>query len=377
MDLRIISVGQLNTLVGDPAFAKLNDIPISPLRAFSQQLNPNADADDPALIIAYDEAGQMMAYFGCLPERLKKQSSQLNLPTYSQAGLADTEKCCWSSCWWVHPTKGQAAAMPVFYKALQVWDAKMLFDALPERSEAVLQKMGYFSFRKISGLHAFLRFKWHKIIPAKIPQLAPLKNVLYVLDTLLNIVVQLRLSFWKRKHQTATGLQISRIAAIDTETEQFIQSLSQKELLHRKRETFNWMIQNPWLSPNETFTKSYYFSSYAEHFDHVLLKIHQDHKMIAFLWLTLRDDTAKLPFCYINPGQEDIVANILLQQLIEFPVDTFICFQQNILPALAKSKAPFLYQKELSKTFGWTKVLDSYFATDFYVQDGDGDSVFT
>jgi hypothetical protein len=241
--------------------------------------------------------------------------------------------------------------------------------------------MGYFSFRKIGGLHAFLRFKWHKIIPNKIPQLAPLKNVLYVLDSLLNMLVHLRLSFWKKKHPTATGIQISRTVAIDTETEQFIQSLSQNEFLQRKRETFNWIIQNSWLSNNNPadggITKSYYFSSHAEHFENVLLKIAQDNKIIAFLWITRRDGTAKLPYCYISQGQEEVVANILLQQLINLQVDTFICFQQNLLPALAKSNAPFLHQKKLSKTFGWTKVLDSYFAGDFYVQDGDGDGVFT
>jgi hypothetical protein len=362
MDLRIITVGKLHALVEDASFAQLKDIPITPLRAFSQQLNPNATADDPALIIVYDEAEQVLAYFGCLPERLQKNF---------------TEKCCWSSCWWVHPTRGQAAAMPVFYKALQVWNATMLFDALPERSEAVLQKMGYFSFRKIGGLHAFLRFKWHKIIPTKIPQLAPLKNVLIVLDSLLNMLVQVRLSFWKRNHKTAAGLQTSRIATIDAETEQLIQSLSQNEFLQRKRETFHWIIQNPWLSNNKAFTKRYYFSSYAEHFENVLLKIQLDNKIIAFLWLTLRDGTAKLPYCYVSPGREDLVAGVLIQQLIAHPVDTFICFQQNLLPALAKSKAPFLHQKKLSKTFGWTKVLDSYFAADFYVQDGDGDSVFS
>ncbi len=99
--------------------------------------------------------------------------------------------------------------------------------------------------------------------------------------------------------------------------------------------------------------------------------------MIGFLWISLRDGTAKLPYCYISPGHEDIAASVLINQLIENPVDTFICFQQNLLPALAKAKNPFLYQKELSKTFAWTTVLDSSFSAPFYVQDGDGDTCFT
>lgn len=362
MDLRIITVGKLEAFVEEAAFANLADIPISPLRAFSQAQNPNAELDDPALVIAYDKEEQVLAYFGCLPDRLQKNNS---------------EEFCWSSCWWVHPNKGQAAAMPVFYKALQLWNAKMLFDALPERSEAVLGKMGYFSFHKMEGIHSFLRFKLHKIIPTRVSLLAPLKNVFFVLDVLLNIPNQIRLNFWKRKNTFVDSIKIKRINTIDQETETFIHSLSKNDLIKRNSSNFNWIIQNPWLSSNKTYTSNYFFSSHADHFENILLKIHHGENMIAFLWLTLRDGTAKLPYCYISPGSENIAANILINQLIENPVDTFICFQQNILSAIANNKAPFLHQKEVSKTFGWTNTLDTFFEYDPYIQDGDGDGVFT
>lgn len=362
MDLRIITVGELKSFIAEAELPQFPDIPITPLRALSQSQNPNSEADDPALVLAYNEEGQLLAYFGCLPDSLRQNK---------------LEKICWSSCWWVHPTKGQSAGMPVFYKALQLWNTKMLFDALPERSEAVLDKMGYFSFRKISGIHSFLRFKFHKIIPERLPFFGPLKNVFYVLDTLLNIPVQAKLTFQKRKHKLALGVNIERISEVDKETESFLLPLAKNEIIQRKSQTFNWIIQQPWLSSNKSFTKKYFFSSHADHFENILLKIRQDKKVIGFLWLSLRDGTAKLPYCYISPGYEDIAAPVLINQLIENPVDTFICFQQNLLPALAKSNSPFLYQKELSKTFAWTTVLDSYFSAPFYVQDGDGDTCFT
>ncbi len=362
MDIRIITVGNLKSFVEGADFLQLSDIPITPLRAISQFQNPNSAADDPALVVAYDEDGQLLAYFGCLPDSLRQ---------------SEGEKVCWSSCWWVHPTKGQAAGMPVFYKALQLWNAKMLFDALPERSEAVLKKMGYFSFHKIGGVHAFLRFKLHKIIPSRISFLAPFKNIFYVADTLLNSPLQIKLKLQKRKNKLTSNIDVERIFEIDNEAESFLLPLSKNEILGRNSQTFNWIIQQPWLSNNKSFTKSYFFSSYANHFENILLKINKEKKMIGFLWITLRDGTAKLPFSYISPGQEDIAAKVLINQLIENPVDTFICFQQNLLPALAKAKSPFLHQKEVSKTFAWTKTLDTYFTEPFYIQDGDGDTCFT
>lgn len=362
MNLRIITVGKLKAFVEEAEFLELADVPITPLRALSQFKNPNSKLDDPALIIAYDEDRDVLAYFGCLPDVLRQN---------------EAEKVCWSSCWWVHPTKGQAAGMPVFYKALQLWNAKMLFDALPERSEAVLEKMGYFSFRKMDGMHAFLRFKFHKIIPRRISFLSPLKNVFFVLDALLNIILGGWFALKKRNYKLAENISVTQIPELDKETESFLLPLAKNEVIQRSRQTFNWIIQHPWLSPNKSFTKKYFFSSHADPFEHILLKIHQDKKMIGFLWLSLRDGTAKLPYCYLSPGSENIVASVLMNQLIEKPVDTFICFQQSLLPAFAKANSPFLHQKEVSKTFGWTKVLDTYFAAPFYVQDGDGDTCFT
>jgi len=203
-----------------------------------------------------------------------------------------------------------------------------------------------------------------------------LKNIFYVLDVLLNIPTQAWLSFRKRNLDSKSA-QINRINSIDKETENFIQQFSQNELIQRKGEIFNWIIEKPWISKDASYTKKYFFSSQADHFENVLLKIHQENKMVGFLWLTLRDGTAKLPYCYVGSNHEDLVAKILINQLIEHPVDTFICFQQNILPALNKNNIPFLHKKEVSKTFGWTKTLDTFFDENFYIQDGDGDGVFT
>ncbi len=362
MNLRIVTVGALKEFVEEDAFFDLPDAPITSMRAISQSLNPNAELADPALVIAYGSDKEVLAYFGCLPDSLREDAQ---------------DKICWSSCWWVHPQKGKAVAMPVFYKALQLWDGKMLFDGLPQRSQAVLKQMGYFSFLNIEGCHAFLRFKLHKIIPSKFPRLSLGKNIFYLLDKLLNIPVRIRLAYWKKRKELPHDVRINQIDHIDKQTEAFIENLAAKDLIKRTGDTFNWIIDYPWLSSDKKYKKKYYFSAHAKRFEHILLQVYQNDKMIAFLWLSYRDETIKLPYCYVKKGKEEIAVRVLHHHLIQFSADTFICYQQNILDALVQSNPPFIFHKAINKVFAWSTSLDSYFKAAPYIQDGDGDSVFT
>ncbi len=362
MKLRVITVDQLPDFVKEPDFETQPHLPITPVRATSQYHNPNARPSDPALVVAYNEAGKVAAYFGCLPEKLH---------------AAPSEKVCWSSCWWADPQKGRAAVMPVFYKALQLWGGNMLFDALPDRSHQVLEKMGRFSFREIRGVKVHLLYKLHRAIPSRLPILAPLKNILWVVDTLFNLPTQAGRLIWKFQYKLPKEITVERISEVDEPTWQFIASQTDNELPHRSREGFNWIINHPWLTSNKNFTKSYHFSSHANHFENRLYRLSQNGAIIAFLWLTLRDGTARLPYCYILPGKETIAARLLFREMVGLRVQTFICFQAKLWPPLEQKRWPMLFAVPLQKMVGWTKTLDPYFTGDFYIQDGDGDGVFT
>ena len=150
MKLRLISIAELPAFVQSTAFQQLSKIPITPLRAISQSHNPRAEKEDIALVIAEDEAGQLLSYMGCLPDRL---------------AAAPEVKICWCSCWWTDPEKGQAAAIPVFYKALESWGGNMFFDALPPHSVAILERLKFVDFKNIPGVQYNSRFKFAKALP--------------------------------------------------------------------------------------------------------------------------------------------------------------------------------------------------------------------
>ncbi len=362
MDLRIITAGELQSFVETSSFAQLDNVPISPLRALAQHKNPAAEFDDPVLFIAFDDDGQVLSYFGCLPDRLRN---------------VESEKICWSSCWWAHPQKGKASVMAVFYKALQSWEGKMLFDALPDRSKKVLEQMRFFSFREIKGIHAFIKFKFHKIIPARYPYLSAFKTIFYGVDYLLNLPTQVFHYIWKQGHILPDDIRVISINKIDERTQKFIDSLANYDLVKRSMEQFNWILEYPWLSNSKEFSKRYYFSSYASIFQNNLYQVYKNDQLIALLWITNRDGTAKLPFCYVMPGFESIAVQVIFHQIIHLEVDTFICFQENILNAIKDSSTPTLYQRSIKKVLGWSEKLKHHLEAPVYVQDGDGDVVFT
>lgn len=359
MEIKVIKVGELVDFVNDPSFTKLPNLPISPQRATSQQHNPRAKFDDPALIIAYNTVNEIIAYFGCLPGELK-----------------NGERLCWSSCWWSHPEKGNEAVMPVFYKALQLWNAKMLFDALPERSRTILEKMGYFSFRSISGSTFYFRSKLHKIIPGRYPSVAVFKSILYVLDIVLNIPARFVSRLKKSRFDLSSTIRFSKVDDIDSELAAFISRQSENDLIVRDQNVFNWIKKYSWLNQDTSLVTRYHFSSFAKTFENRLLKVEEGDRIITFLWLTYRDGTAKLPFCYVEPGKEHLAAKVLANQILSLKPEVFICYQQNILTEFRQLK-PSLYSRKIEKHFGWTNTLDSNLLSNAYIQDGDGDGVFT
>ena len=360
--LRIITIKELAEFAGsinltDPA------IPVSPIRALSQSKNPVASPDDPALVVAYNEANELLAYYGCLPEKLSS---------------APDLKVCWSSCWWGHPEKGKGATMKVFYQALKLWKGNMLFDALPPRSEAILQKMGFFSFRKIDGMRCFLRFKFKKILTSRYPALDSMSLLFAAADSVLNLLYSFRRIGWGT---LPNNVEIKTLEKLDTETATLIQQHNQTELVGRSAESLNWIIENPWLEETADgkgpLKSSYYFSTYAKRFENHLIKVREEGKTVAVLFMTLRDGELKLPYAYFEKNKTDLIKKVIVKKMLELSAETFVCFHPYLLTHFKNNRAPFYHLRLIDKTFGYSTALEKYVGEDAVIQDGDGDVVFT
>jgi len=365
MNFRLIKVNELTDFVESFAFQNFNVVPITPLRALSQAKNPNAKANDVVLVYAENTEGQIVSYIGCLPDKLNE---------------AETERICWCSCWWSHPTKGRTTTMQVFYKMLEVWDANMLFDDLPNRSVSILKQMNFFHFKQITGIQYFLRFKFKSIIPNRIPSLQTLKPVFSITDILLNAFVDTKNKVWKNYYHQKK-IVVKPISKISTELSLFIIEHSNDDLISRSLEVMNWIIDYPWLNQNTAsknkWTNRYYFSSYAEQFENTILTVYKENEIIGFLWFSLRDGEAKLPYIYFKSAYLKTIADVILEQLLVLKANTFICYHPLIANYFKHKISPAYYSKEVKKVFGYTQKLEQYFTKEKQIQDGDGDVVFT
>ncbi len=365
MQISVLTISELVPFIESDAFRQLADIPITPLRALSQFNNPKAKPDDPVLVIAFNEQQEVIAYAGCLPDQLN---------------IAPEEKICWNSCWWTHPEKGKGASMPVFYKALQIWKAKMLFDGLPARSEAILRPLKFVHFEKIAGVNGFLRSKVCSIILNRKPELHPFQFLFKAFDASINFLMVFRFFLWKKRLQNSSW-NIQRIKRVDKEVDIFIQQQSSKQLIQRNAKDLNWILDFPWLdqqkNKNAPFRKRYFFSAHTERFESHLFKIKKENQLIAFVFLSDRDGTITLPYFYCLANHIEAVSKIVLHRLLLLKATSFICYHPQFVAYLQKSNTPFFYLKNISKTVGIPMSLKSYFDQTPVIQDGDGDVVFT
>ncbi|MEM8907582.1 MAG: hypothetical protein AAGD05_07030 [Bacteroidota bacterium] len=365
MKVVTIAVGELQEFIQREQYAAFEQVPITPLRAHSQFHNPNAQKNDVALVLALSEEGQVLSYMGCLPDRLAADP---------------TRKICWCSCWWTHPEKGAGTAMPVLYQALQSWQGQMLFDALPPRSIAILERLRFLHFETITGQQFSLRFKLAQALPKRFSLLKPGTSILQGTDWMLNQLQGLRL---RKKQADLNNWQLTWPNRIDAEAAQFIQKQSQQELIARQAPQLNWVLDYPWLDEQTggegPFSQSYFFSAHAQRFFYRILQLTdgEQNEIKALLILSYRDGVVRLPYVYAVDEAIEALPPILFEILVDWSATTLICFHAPLIAAFQKRRLPFLFQKAISKTLGIPLTLQAHLAERPKIQDGDGDVVFT
>jgi len=362
MSIRLITIKELAELPEKDWYKNAINVPITPLRILSQYNNPRAKPDQVALVVAFNEHREVVSYMGCLPDELTHDPS---------------EAICWCSCWWSHPEKGKNTTMQVFYRALQAWEGKMLFDALPQRSKEILERLKFVKFQEIPGVQAFLHFKFHKLITKRIPVLKSIRPVLKLGDQVLNTLYHL----FKSTSTLSPSLEVKEIRELNDTLVSFIKSNAANEFVYENWDRFKWIKDFPWMNSLENgegaFTDRYYFSTHANRFVNKWLEVVEDQQIIAFLWFTCRDGEVKLPYAYFETQHAAVVSQVVLHQLKVFKAETFICYHPDLLSFFTQGKSPFYHYRNITKTFGYADPLSVHFTKYPVIQDGDGDVVFT
>ena len=357
MTFREITIGELLEFITSDFYKNSTVIPISPQRAISQHHNPNSNPTDVALILALDKAENIIGFIGILPGKITSE----NTPYF------------WNTCWWVDAEKGKLAAMPLFYKMLQISNKKMVFFELTETTKNIVAKFK-FKTEIVAGFKGFIRFNFAQILPKKNELFKNIKWLLSFFDWLLNCFISIKLNGFNKD----TAIDCKPIALIDDDAETFIHQFYSTQLIPINKSELNWMIKFPWIktqasAEEKQIAKRYFFSSISKSFSNNVFKVYKNEELIAVLFFTIRDNEMKLPYAYFNTKNIDAVTKAIYQIAINKMVTSLTCFNTELIKQFNTTKNPFIFNKQLHKNIAYPADLNRDGKT---IQDGDGDAVF-
>jgi hypothetical protein len=365
MRIEEITIGQLGEFITSPRFKQQKILPITVHRALSQIKNPRANQEDVVLFIAFDEADQIVAYAGALPDLIH-----------------DNIKVAWNSCWYTDTTVNKTIALPLFFAFLKRWQGKILMQDLTSHTKEIIKNLSYFKFiRKIDGMRIFIRFYSSEILCKKYNSLSKIRFIFKFADAILNIFVMLRLFIWKIFHPLLKDIHSEEVITIDDRVKSFIELNNTLEICKRGKPELDWICENPWIinknKMNADLLEKYHFSSLAESFSYKRLKILKGDDLICFCILKERNHHFEIPYLYCGDENIPVSINALIHYLIHEKALSFAYFNPRLTQVKLDRRFPSIYRKKLLRELVVSKELEMTVSDKIKIQDGDGDSVFT
>ena len=362
MQITEIKAGELIAFIESEQYKRFIPKPITDLRAISQFHNPDADPDDPVLLIAHDEEN-VRAFVGLLP---RNTNENLNMHVFS------------NTCWWSDPEKGRGIAIPLLLRALKRCNFKFYLADCTPYTKSILEKTGYFTFNEPKqGVRGFMRFYFSDIFAKKYKNLYIIRGLLFLVDTVFNLCWFPFRYYFIQKYKKNT-MELQHITTIDKRIAHFIQSRSGNEFIHKSPTILEWIKKYPWVK--ETSTKEsvdYPFSHVVNKFNLDFFVLKKDGEIKAFIAISERDNLVKIPFIYFDEKDLTEVMHTLFLHLLQKKYDSLLVFHPSVFRFINETKLPFIHKKKEIKTTGAANSIFSRFCQTPFLQDGDGDIVFT
>jgi len=259
MEIRKIRQHQLKTYIQSTEYETTKYVAISKHRALSHLRNPRVKPNDLVLVLIY-EGGEMVAYLGVFADDL-----------HFSTGL---EHVGWLSCMWVNPImRGKGIAKKLIQTVFEAWDYKILVTEFTPAAHGLYNRTGQFlDLAKPEGIRGYLRLNLAYLLPKKDEKWNKWKPFLSCIDVLFNLPNSLRLllKLDYKGSLDSFGVKFEYLTEIDDESWAFIEEHKGKELMNRRREDLEWILENPWLisAPFKDVNASrYHFSAIDSSFN--------------------------------------------------------------------------------------------------------------
>ena len=361
------TASQLNEFIRSDFFKYSSVIPISRHRAESHINNPYLEPDDVIMVMAYNDDKKLVGYVGVLPGKMNVEGRK--------------QKIGWLSCLWIDTEeRGKGIARKLVETAINLWDKRIVATEFTTEAKALYDKIGLFSDLQISqGLRGYLRYNLHKILPPKKPVYRNVKGVLKVGDFVLNLFNDRRIALWNRNFNLPVRTEIC--PTVDDELKVFIEQQNRTETFQRNASDLQWILDFPWIRSGGTAdleSKKYHFSSWAEHFEYLPLKIFEgNNNLIGFILLSIRDQAMKTPYMYFQQGKTAEISEVILKLMIDKNINEVTTFHPELVAFWQKSNTPFIQQRKMKRHYIHTNLITKAAEQVFKIQDGDGDCAFT
>lgn len=374
MEIREIRQHQLQAYIDSKEYKTTQYVAISKHRALSHLRNPRVKPNDLVLVLVYD-AGEMVAYLGVFADDL-----------HFSTGV---EHVGWLSCMWVNPKmRGKGIAKKLIQAVFDAWDYKILVTEFTPAAHGLYNRTEQFlDLAKPEGVRGYLRLNLAYLLPKKDEKWNQWKPFLSCVDAFFNVFNAFRLwtKFDYRVPLECLGINrgFEYLTEIDAESWAFIEKQKGKELMNRGKEDLDWVLKNPWLisAPfKDANAERYHFSAIDASFNFLMIKMYDlEMNVKAFVLLSIRGKNLKVPYIYMEEGQEWAVLQLIYRHMLKMKLDMLTVFHPTLVRLIKNGKTPFFKKRAFKRHYIIGKVLGKQLAAtpDFIIQDGDADAVFT
>lgn len=337
VDIKLYTVAEIREwLVNNKPTEGLSEQIIAPSRAWAIIHNPYVKDED-AIVAAIFEDGEIAAYTASFPDML------------------DGKRIWWASTLYCYPKfTGKGYGMIVVGSLKESHEPESTYDRWG--AHETIEIFNHFGFQTLNTSRFYLSDK-------KIDTNSFKGKLAYCAQEL-----QKFLHPWPK--QLKADYTIQYISAIDDEAYEFMKVHQGNNLLLRKQDMLNWIVQYPFVKGGENETACV-FGANAKVYEYKIAKVYVENQLQGVYVLRQYDDTLSIIYLYYTEENRDEVFSSIASQIIAVKPTSFITENYDLL-RFVKNR---LYFPKMEREKVSLSLPDNQQRlTNFTLQLGDGDS---
>jgi hypothetical protein len=355
MQLKKISISELDDLLSSELFQQLKDKPISSFRAISYQQNPHAKTNDTVLYFLYDD-DILIAYRTILPAKL----------------TTSPDRFAWLSGNWVNPNyRRQGFSEQLLGEILNDWKHRLMFtNYAPASLQLYLKSNKFNPIYLEQGRRFYLYVKTKQLLGHRIKAIGYFSPAL---DFTIKLASQIKS---RCHHSKATSaVKIVELNSPDADCLAMAEASKEDYLFERGQLELKWIFQYPWISTtDDSFLKNYSFSSYSKQFEYKTIKFICEDKLSGFMIVLITNGNMKLVYLKLPKELTQYATKHLIDLSIQYKIKTLTILNPDLAELIAGAANPFIYSKKIDHGIYASFPVS---VNGKRIQDGDGDFIFT